>query len=145
MPNWNSIVMPVATPIAKLMPNRTPQNFVIRRQIVPAGHDVDAFHDGEQNRQTQRQRHEQEMVHGRQAELQPRKLHDIQRGRHGMLLGSGMAWIRADQPRLHARRVDRRTLLGSEDEKGGADDDRQLDGDGERISRARGCLNIRHR
>ncbi len=33
MPNWNSMTMPVATPMAKLMPNRTPQNRVILRQI----------------------------------------------------------------------------------------------------------------
>ncbi|CKV72888.1 Uncharacterised protein [Mycobacterium tuberculosis] len=33
MPNWNSITMPVATPIAKLMPNSTPQNLVMSRQI----------------------------------------------------------------------------------------------------------------
>ena len=33
MPNWNSIVMPVATPRTKLIPNRVPQNFVIWRQI----------------------------------------------------------------------------------------------------------------
>ncbi len=32
MPNWNSITRPVATPIAKLMPNSTPQNFVMSRQ-----------------------------------------------------------------------------------------------------------------
>ena len=32
MPNWNSITMPVPTPMAKLMPNSTPQNSVIRRQ-----------------------------------------------------------------------------------------------------------------
>src|SRR5665213_1123291 len=31
--NWNSIVMPVATPIAKLMPNSRPQNRVICFQI----------------------------------------------------------------------------------------------------------------
>jgi len=33
VPNWNSIVMPVATPMAKLMPNRVPQNFTISFQI----------------------------------------------------------------------------------------------------------------
>jgi hypothetical protein len=33
VPNWNSMVMPVATPMAKLMPNRTPQNFTICFQI----------------------------------------------------------------------------------------------------------------
>jgi hypothetical protein len=33
VPNWNSIVMPVATPIAKLMPNKRPQYFVMSRQI----------------------------------------------------------------------------------------------------------------
>ncbi|MOA40474.1 hypothetical protein D3C78_1623520 [compost metagenome] len=32
MPNWNSITRPVATPMAKLMPNRVPQNRVICRQ-----------------------------------------------------------------------------------------------------------------
>jgi hypothetical protein len=32
MPNWNSMVMPVATPIAKLMPNSTPQNCTMRFQ-----------------------------------------------------------------------------------------------------------------
>src|SRR5450830_459041 len=34
MPNWNSMTMPVATPMAKLMPNKTPQNLVMSRQIV---------------------------------------------------------------------------------------------------------------
>ena len=33
MPNWNSIVTPVATPIAKLMPNSSPQKRVMRFQI----------------------------------------------------------------------------------------------------------------
>jgi len=33
VPNWNSIVMPVATPMAKLMPNSRPQNRVMRFQI----------------------------------------------------------------------------------------------------------------
>jgi hypothetical protein len=33
MPNWNSMVMPVATPRTKLIPNSVPQNFVICRQI----------------------------------------------------------------------------------------------------------------
>ncbi len=33
MPNSNSITMPVPTPMAKLMPNSTPQNMVMRRQI----------------------------------------------------------------------------------------------------------------
>ena len=32
MPNWNSIVMPVATPSTKLMPNSVPQNLVMRFQ-----------------------------------------------------------------------------------------------------------------
>ncbi len=32
MPNWNSITRPVATPMAKLMPNSVPQNRVIWRQ-----------------------------------------------------------------------------------------------------------------
>src|SRR6185295_15226386 len=42
-----------------------------------AGHDVDAFHDAEEERQTERQWHEEEVIHGRQAELQPRELYDI--------------------------------------------------------------------
>ncbi len=33
MPNWNSIVRPVATPSTKLMPNSVPQNRVVVRQI----------------------------------------------------------------------------------------------------------------
>ena len=33
MPNWNSITTPVATPMAKLMPNSKPQNLVICRQM----------------------------------------------------------------------------------------------------------------
>ncbi len=32
MPNWNSCTMPVTTPMAKLMRNNLPQNFVWRRQ-----------------------------------------------------------------------------------------------------------------
>ncbi len=34
VPNWNSMVMPVATPMAKLMPNSLPQNLVMSRQMV---------------------------------------------------------------------------------------------------------------
>ena len=83
MPNWNSMVMPVATPMAKLMPNSTPQNFVISPPDLAAGHDIDALHDAEQNGQPERERHEQEMVHRGQAELQPRKLDDVERCGHG--------------------------------------------------------------
>ena len=43
------MVMPVATPMAKLMPNSTPQNFVMSRQIVAAGHHIDRLHDAEQD------------------------------------------------------------------------------------------------
>jgi hypothetical protein len=32
MPNWNSCTMPVATPIAKLIRNSLPKNFVSRSQ-----------------------------------------------------------------------------------------------------------------
>ena len=67
------MVMPVATPMAKLMPNSTPQNFTMSRQIVRPGRDIDALHDRQQDRQPERQRHEQEVVHGRQAELQARE------------------------------------------------------------------------
>ena len=41
----------------------------------PAGHDVDALHDGEQHREAEGQRHEQEVIHRRQRELQARQLH----------------------------------------------------------------------
>ena len=34
MPNWNSCTMPVATPIAKLIRNSLPKNFVSRYQAV---------------------------------------------------------------------------------------------------------------
>ena len=71
------MVMPVATPSTKLMPNSVPQNFVICRQIGPRGHDVDRLHDGEQHGQPERQRHEQEVVHGGQRELEPRQTHDV--------------------------------------------------------------------
>ncbi len=33
MPNWNSMVRPVATPRTKLMPNSTPQKRVMVRQM----------------------------------------------------------------------------------------------------------------
>ena len=69
------MVMPVATPMAKLMPNSVPQNFVMSRQIVAAGHDIDALHDREQHREPEGQRHEEEVVHRGQRELQARQLH----------------------------------------------------------------------
>ncbi len=39
----------------------------------PAGHDIGALHDGEQERQPERERHEQEMVKRRSGELQTRQ------------------------------------------------------------------------
>jgi hypothetical protein len=47
---------------------------------------------------------------------------------------------RAEETRLNARRVDRRSLLWSEDEKGSADDNRQFDDDGERDLAGKGML-----
>ena len=41
------------------------------------GHDIDALHDDQQERKSQRQRHEEKMVHRRQGELQPGELYDI--------------------------------------------------------------------
>ena len=44
------------------------------RRLAPdllAGHDIDALHDAEQNREAERQGHEEKMIHGGQAELQP--------------------------------------------------------------------------
>ena len=82
MPNWNSMTMPVATPMAKLMPNSVPQNRVMRRQIVAPGHHVDALHDRDHEGQAERQRHEQEVVHRGQRELQARQL-DYGHVRHG--------------------------------------------------------------
>src|SRR4029079_15153436 len=38
------------------------------------GHDIDALHDGDQHGETERQRHEQEVIEGRERELQPRQL-----------------------------------------------------------------------
>jgi hypothetical protein len=66
------MVTPVATPMAKLMPNRMPQNFVAWRQTSLG--------------------HEEKMIHGGQAELQPGELHNVHGGGHGKtLLGCGLA------------------------------------------------------
>jgi hypothetical protein len=57
-----------------------------------ASHDIDALHDAEQNRKTERQGHEEKMIHGGQAELQPGELHNVHGGGHGKtLLGCGLA------------------------------------------------------
>ena len=63
------------------MPKRTPQNFVMSRHIDSTGHDVDGLHHRNQDGQPERERHEQEVVHGRQRELQSRKI-DKQRINH---------------------------------------------------------------
>ena len=67
------MVMPVATPMAKLMPNSFPQNLRRVAPDFPAGHHVHAFHDGKQEREPERQRHEQKMIERRDCELQPAK------------------------------------------------------------------------
>ena len=85
------MVIPVATPMAKLIPNNAPEFRRLAPNIL-AGHDIDALHDAEQNRKTERQRHEEKMIHGGQAELQPGELHNVHGGAHGkMLLGCGLA------------------------------------------------------
>jgi hypothetical protein len=57
-----------------------------------ASHDIDALHDSEQNRKAKRQGHEEKMIKGGQAELQPGELHNVHGGAHGkMLLGCGPA------------------------------------------------------
>ena len=71
------MVMPVATPMAKLMPNSVPQNFVMSRQIGATRHHIDGLHDAEQNGETQRQRHEEEMIKRGDGELQPGKFDDV--------------------------------------------------------------------
>ena len=55
------MTMPVATPIAKLMPNSTPQNSSCRARS-RACHHVDGLHDRDDDRQADGQRHEQEVV-----------------------------------------------------------------------------------
>ena len=70
------MTMPVATPMAKLMPNSVPQNSVAFRQTCAPGHDIDALHDRHQEGEAERQRHEDEMVHRGRGELQPRELDD---------------------------------------------------------------------
>jgi hypothetical protein len=57
--------------MAKLMPNSSPPELRhVAPDLVPR-HDEDAFHDGDDERKPDGQRHGQEMVHGRQRELQP--------------------------------------------------------------------------
>ena len=57
-----------------------------------AGHDIDALHNAKQNGKAERQGHEEKMIHGGQAELQPGELHNIHGGAHcKMLLGCGFA------------------------------------------------------
>ena len=41
-------------------------------------HHIDRFHDGHHDRQTERQRHEKEMVHGSHRELQARQLYNAE-------------------------------------------------------------------
>jgi len=51
------------------------------RRLFPdfsSGHHIDAFHDREQQREAQRQRHEQEVIHRRQRELQAREGDDVE-------------------------------------------------------------------
>src|ERR1700735_949435 len=53
------------------------QQSPIFRHVAPdraAGHDINALHDPEQDREPERQRYEQEMIHRRQAELERRQL-----------------------------------------------------------------------
>jgi len=56
------------------MPKWSQKRVMVRRWS--AGHHIDALHDDQEKRQAQ-VRHEEEMVHGRQGELQPGKLNDI--------------------------------------------------------------------
>ncbi len=44
----------------------------------PPGHDIDALHDGEEQRQAEGQRDEEEMIERGDGELQPRQLHDVE-------------------------------------------------------------------
>ena len=57
------------------------------RHVAPdlaPGHDVSAFHDGEQERQPERQRHEQKVIERSDRELQPRQTYRIE-VLHGVL------------------------------------------------------------
>ena len=74
------MVMPVATPMAKLMPNSTPQNFDHVAPDLAAGHHIDRLHDAEQDGKPQRQRHEQEVVEGGGGELQAGEFDDVHGG-----------------------------------------------------------------
>ncbi len=51
------------------------------RHLLPdgaSGHDVHAFHDGQDERQAKRERHKDEMVERSRGELEPREIHDIE-------------------------------------------------------------------
>ena len=74
MPNWNSIVIPVATPMAKLMPNSSPQNLRHALPDLAPGHDVDRFHDHQDHGQPEGERNEQEVIQRREGELQAREV-----------------------------------------------------------------------
>jgi hypothetical protein len=71
------MVMPVATPEHEVDAEQRAPEF---RHLPPdraAGHDIDRLHDRHEDRQTQRQRHEQEVIHGCHRKLQARQLDDI--------------------------------------------------------------------
>ena len=87
VPNWNSIVMPVATPIAKLIPNSVPQNFVVRSTSCDRSSHrplsiITRFHG-----EPRVKRHEQEVIQRRERELQPREGNDVEVGHFILLCG----------------------------------------------------------
>ena len=79
IPNWNSCTMPVATPSAKLMRKSLPKNFVSRYQASFFGHHPHRLHDRDDRRESDRERNEDEVVDGRDAELptgEVQRVHD---------------------------------------------------------------------
>ena len=69
------MVMPVATPMAKLMPNSTPQKLRHALPDLAARHDVHRLHDDQDHGQPEGERHEQEVIQRGERELQPRDVH----------------------------------------------------------------------
>ena len=74
MPNWNSWTMPVTTPMAKLMRKSFPKNLVVRQVLVLAGAVPGRLQAGDEDGESDRERDEEEVVDGRDAELPPSKV-----------------------------------------------------------------------
>ena len=69
MPNWNSCTIPVTTPSAKLIRKSFPKNFVSLQPLRVAGPHPGGLVAGHDRRQADRDRDEEEVVDGDDAEL----------------------------------------------------------------------------